>query len=79
MQVTILERDIQAGTARIRFSHNGVTHTNSYDLRMVVPGTALVFAQYGVAFDEAKQQLVIDKLTAQIEREIEAGMIRNPL
>lgn len=78
MQVEILERNVEAGTARIRFTHNGVTHTNSYDLALVVPGTKLVFAQYGVEFDETKQQQVIDKLTAQIQREIEAGIIQNP-
>lgn len=77
MQVEILERDVAAGTAKLRFSHNGVTHTSNYDLQLVIPGTARIFEQYGVAFDEAKQQLVIDKLTAQIEREIEAGIIQN--
>lgn len=79
MNLEILERDIQAGTAKLRFTHNGITHTDSYDLAMIVPGTKQVFAQYNVAFDEAKQQTVIDKITAQIQRDIEAGIIHNPI
>lgn len=78
MQVEILERNTEAGTATIRFSHNDVVHTNSYNLKLVVPGTERIFEQYGVVFDEAKQQIVIDKLTAQIEQEIDAGILQNP-
>lgn len=79
MNLEILERDIQAGTAKLRFSHNDVVHTGTYDLKMVVPGTDRVLAEYGMAFDEPMQQKVIDKLTAQIQREIEAGILHNPI
>lgn len=79
MNLEILERDIQAGTAKLRFSHNGVTHTDSYNLKLVVPGTERIFSEYDMAFDETMQQKVIDKLTAQIQREIEAGIIHNPI
>lgn len=79
MNLEILERDIQAGTAKLRFSHNGITHTDNYNLKMVVPGTDRVLAEYGMAFDETMQQKVIDKLTAQVQRDIEAGIIHNPL
>jgi len=79
MQVEILERDAVAGTAKIRFTHGGVTHTQSYDLKLVVPGTALTLETYGLQFTEAMQQTVIEKLTAQIQREIDAGIICNPV
>lgn len=78
MQVDILERDVQAGTARLRFTHNGVSYTNRFDLKMVVPGTQNVFSAYGVEFTEEMQQRVIDRLTSQVQREIEAGIIQNP-
>ena len=79
MQVEILERNIEAGTVKMRFSHNGITHTQSYDLKLVVPGTDRVLAEYGMAFDEIMQQKVIDKMTAQVQRDIEAGIIHNPI
>lgn len=77
MNLEILERDTQAGTARLRFSHNGVTHTDSYNLKLVVPGTDRVLAEYGMSFDETMQQRVIQKLVEQIQRDIEAGIIHN--
>ena len=79
MQVEVLERDIQAGTARIRFSHGDVTHTQSYNLKMVVPGTDRVFETYNIEFNEAMQDTVIARLTEQVQREIEAGITHNPI
>jgi hypothetical protein len=79
MQVTIIQRDTQKGTAKIKFEHNGITHTDTYDLAMVVPGTKLIFEQYGVEFDEAKQQQIIDKLTVMVQTQIEAGILHNPV
>jgi hypothetical protein len=79
MNLEILERDIQAGTAKLRFSHNGVTHTSSYNLKMIVPGTERIFAEYGMEFDAAMQQKVIEKLTALVQREIEDGILHNPV
>jgi hypothetical protein len=79
MQVDIIERNVQAGTIKIRFSHNDVVRTETYDLKLVVPGTDRILAEYGMAFDEAMQQKVIDKITAQVQREIEAGILRNPI
>lgn len=78
MQVDIIKHDIEAGTATIRFSHNDVVITQTYDLKLVVPGTSMVFQQYGIAFDEAKQQQVIDRLTLQVQHEIEGGILTNP-
>lgn len=79
MQVEVLERDIQAGTAKIRFSHGDVTHTQSYNLKMVVPGTDRVFETYNIEFNEAMQETVISRLAEQVKREIEAGITHNPI
>lgn len=79
MQVEILERNVQVGSIKLRFSHNGIVHTSTYDLKMVVPGTDRILAEYGMAFDETMQQKVIDKLTAQVQRDIEAGILHNPI
>jgi hypothetical protein len=79
MQVEILERNIEAGTIKMRFSHNDVVRAETYDLKLVVPGTDRILAEYGMAFDETMQQKVIDKITAQVQREIEAGIIHSPI
>lgn len=79
MQVDILSWDKVAGMARIKFSHSGVTHIESYDLKLVVPGTGRILEELSMAFDEAMQQRVIDKITAQVQREIEAGILHNPV
>jgi len=79
MEIEVLERDVTAGTARLRFTHNGVTHTDYYDLKLVVPGTDQVLAAQGLAFDDAMQQTVITKVAAQVQREIESGILHNPV
>jgi hypothetical protein len=79
MQVNITRRDITKGTATITFEHNGVSHTADYDLGLVVPGTRRLLEELETEFDQTMQDKVIDKLTAQIQREIEAGIITNPI
>lgn len=79
MQVTILEHDKTKGTAKIKFEHNNVVHIQNYDLKYVVPGTDLVLKAYGLEFTEQMQQQVIDKLTVQVQRDIEAGIIVNSI
>lgn len=79
MQVEVLSWDKSIGKAKIRFSHNDVVHTDNYDLKLVVPGTERLLGELGVDFDEAMQQRVIDKLTAQVQHGIEAGVIKNPI
>lgn len=79
MQVDILSWDKATGKIRIKFSHNDVVHTESYDLKLVVPGTERLLGELNMEFDETMQQRVIDKLTAQVQREIEAGAIKNPI
>lgn len=77
MYTEILEHDTQNGIAKIRFSHNGVTHEQTYDLGLVVPGTRKVLADTGADFTLELQNKVIDKLTTQIQHEIEIGVIEN--
>lgn len=79
MQTEILEHDVAKGTAKLRFTHQGVTHTESYDLAMVVPGTKLVLASLSQEFTPEMQDRVIEKLKEQVQREIEAGILHNPI
>jgi len=79
MQVEILEQNTETGMTKMRFSHNGVTHTAIYNLKMIVPGTERILAEYGMEFDDAMRQKVIEKLTALIQREIEDGILHNPV
>lgn len=79
MQVEVLSWNKETGKARLKFSHNDVVHADSYDLKLVVPGTERLLGELGVDFDETMQQRVIDKLTAQMQRDIEAGVVKNPV
>lgn len=79
MHTEVLEHDVQTGIAKIRFSHNGVTHTQTYDLGLVVPGTRRALAESGSELTLDIQNTVIEKLTAQIQRDIDAGIIQNPI
>lgn len=79
MQTEILSHDVQEGLAQIRFSHRGVTHTQNYDLGLVVPGTRQALAKEGKEFTLEMQQAVIEKIKDQVLREIEAGIICNPV
>ena len=58
MQVEMLSWDKTTGKARIRFSHNDVVHTESYDLKLVVPGTERLLGELSMEFDELMQQRV---------------------
>lgn len=75
---TILSHDTATTLARVRFEHAGVTLEQDIQCDMILPGTRKIFADFGVEFDEAKQLVALDKLTAQIERQIDAGEITNP-
>lgn len=79
MQVTVLEHNVGAGTAKIKFEHSGVTHTASYDLGLVIPGMRIELAQQGLEFTENMQQDIMDRLAAQVEREIDAGILVNQI
>ena len=79
MQVEIISKNENTGVFRFKFSHNDVVHEQDYNLKMVVPGTDRLLNELGLEFDATMQQRVIDKLTAQIQREIEAGIIKNPI
>jgi hypothetical protein len=77
MQTEILERDVAKGTAKFKFTHQGITHTQSYDLVLVVPGTKSVLESLNQEFTSEMQDRVIEKVKEQVQREIEAGIIQN--
>lgn len=77
MQVDILEHNKETGKIKIKFNHNNVIHVDNYDLLMVVPGTERELN--GAPFTEEMQNAVINKLTNQIQREIEAGILVNKI
>lgn len=79
MKTELLEHDVNRGVARIRFSHKDVVHTQTYDLGLVVPGTLRALSESGEQFTLALQKEVIEKLEAQVQREIDAGIICNPI
>lgn len=79
MEIEILEHDLAAGTAKIKFMHKDVTHIQAYNLKLVVPGTEKTLIEYNTEFDAGMQQTVIDKLIAQVEREIDAGILVNAI
>lgn len=76
MQVDILEHDLATGKAKIRFEHNGIVHTEKYDLNMVVPGTKQTLEKQGKEFTEELQLKVIDTLTEWVKNDIENGTLR---
>jgi len=75
---TIISHDPVTGGARIRFEHAGVTVEDNFVLIDVVPGTKFVFQQMGLVFDEAYQDMAIERLTTSIESQIDGGAITNP-
>ena len=79
MKIEILEHDVEKGTAKIKFMHNDVTHIQSYDLGLVVPGTRKTLQEQNMEFTLEMQNQVIQKLTEQLQREIEAGIVTNPI
>lgn len=74
---TILSHDIDAGTARIRFEHQGVTLEDTYQLIQIIPGTSYVLAAMNLPFTEEAQLAAMNYLEASVTRGIEAGMIVN--
>lgn len=79
MQVEIIEEDNVNWTAKIKFTHNDVEHIETYNLIAVIPGTNLQLSKENRQFDQTMKSNVITKLTEQVQREIEAGIITNTL
>lgn len=77
METDILEHDVAKATIKMRFTHQGVTHTQGYELDMFVPGTRTVLASLKQEFTPEMQDRVIEKIKEQVQREIEAGIIKN--
>ena len=76
---TIIEHDVQAKKATVKFEHNGVVHEGTYQLDLIIPQSQVVLAQMGLEFTEELQLRALDSLTHMIEMQIESGAIRNPL
>ena len=79
MQVEIINEDDTNWTATIKFTHNDVVHEETYNLIAVIPGTDFQLAKQGISFDQTMKSNVISKLTEQVKREIEEGILKNKL
>jgi hypothetical protein len=77
MNVEILTHDVDTGAARIRFTHNDVVLEDNYNLKMIIPGSVKVLEALGQSFTEEMQLTALGSLTAWIQRDIEAGIIKN--
>ena len=79
MQVEILSHDVGRGFIEMKFVHNGVTHNQSYDLGLVIPGTRKTLQDQNKEFTLEMQQQVIQRITEQVQREIESGILVNTI
>lgn len=79
MILTILQHDVEKGIARLQFQHNSVTHTETYDLGVVVPGLRKTLENQQQEFTLEMQLEVIEKIKTQVQREIEDGILHNPI
>lgn len=75
---TVLYHNTETAQAVIQFEHEGVTYTDSFNLKLVLPGTMNTLNQLELPFDEELQLKVIERLTENIQAGIEAGIIKNP-
>ena len=78
MERTIISHDTSKATARIKFAHNDVVYEDTFNLKMVLPGSEQILSEMGIEFTKKHQMTIIDKLTAKVERLIESGEITNP-
>ena len=78
MERTIISHDVASAKARVRFEHNGVKVEDDVDLKLVVPGSMRIFGEMGIEFTEEYQLRALDKLTDNVQRQIEDGVITNP-
>jgi hypothetical protein len=79
MNVEIISHNEVTGEARIKFSHLDVVHEDYYDLSLVIPGSKRLLAQLDMEFTKELQLKALEKLTAWITRDIEAGVLTNKL
>ena len=79
MNVEILSHDVSTGKARIKFSHLDVVHESDYDLTLVIPGTKTLLAKLNMEFTEEIQLKALDSLTKWVQRDIEAGTLKNKI
>jgi len=77
MLIEILEHDLEAAKAQIRFTYKGVVVTQNYDLKLVVPSTNVALTRLNVTYTPEVQQTIIDRLAKQVEFEIDNGILFN--
>lgn len=77
MKTTIISHDKEKAVATIKFEHNDVTFEDTFDLKMIIPGSAHILNEMGIDFTEDHQTKVIEKLTAKVQSNIESGIITN--
>jgi hypothetical protein len=77
MQTEILSHDTETYMAEIRFTHNGVTVQDKYNLLLVEPSMKRALETLDSAFTPEMQQTAITKLAGWIQDSIEAGGIKN--
>ena len=79
MIVEVLEHDLVTGDAKIKFSHNDIVHEDNYNLKLVVPGTTQLLEKLKKEFTEEIQLKALDILTAQVQKDIESGALKNKM
>lgn len=77
MNVEIISHDPSTGLAHIKFTHNNVVVEDTYNLRMVIPGSEKVLSSLGQDFTKELQLKALDNLTATMTSNIESGAITN--
>jgi hypothetical protein len=77
MQVEIISHNIDTFIAEIKFTHNDVVVQDTYNLLLVEPTMIKTLEMNSLTFTPEMQQDVIDKLTAWVQRSIEAGGLQS--
>ena len=78
MNVEILSHNVETYIAEIKFTHNGITVQDTYNLLLVEPTMKKSLEMTSLSFTPEMQQAVIVKLTGWVEDAIEAGGVRSP-
>ena len=76
MDVKIIQHDVGAAKATIRFTHEGVVVENEYDLLRVIPDMKSSLDRTGQTFDAEMQNAVIATLTGWMQRAVDRGTFK---
>ena len=77
MQRTIISHNTTTGEAEVKFEHAGVVYQDTFNLKLVIPGSEHIFNEMGIEFTKKHQLVALDKLTSKIESQIDQGIIKN--